>query len=212
MFEFTEVTSPRTNNYFAKILWPKAQFFEFQFKGMDLSQPEDKLKFCNFLTNMQDTPVPFVRYRLKFLTYTQSHIADNNRACFAASKQSVYNVHSASNLNRLPLSKQAKYSKLLFTQYDEPIRKLANVVVEVVADVTRNNFTFTDGCGTISLDLMVELMESHLSGGDYTNVCAVQCRLPGIKGVLVVDATSPARTLRLRPSMVKLDILSLLQH
>ncbi|RHY13193.1 hypothetical protein DYB25_003864 [Aphanomyces astaci] len=212
MFEFTEVTSPRTNNYFAKILWPKAQFFEFQFKGMDLSQPEDKLKFCNFLTNIQDTPLPFVRYRLKFLTYTQSHIADNNRACFAASKQSVYNVHSASNLNRLPLSKQAKYSKLLFTQYDEPIRKLANVVVEVVADVTRNNFTFTDGCGTISLDLMVELMESHLSGGDYTNVCAVQCRLPGIKGVLVVDATSPARTLRLRPSMVKLDVLSLLQH
>jgi RNA-dependent RNA polymerase len=73
---------------------------------------------------------------------------------------------------------------------------------------------FSDGVGTISLDLATEIYRSHaLSTGNVRDApdeavvpSAFQVRFGGFKGVLSVDARLDGSQLRARPSMHKFDV------
>ncbi|KAF0744054.1 hypothetical protein Ae201684_001687 [Aphanomyces euteiches] len=198
-----------SQNYFAKRLWPKAQFFEVKFKGK-IRDPDHNSAFRRFLTNLSKEKIPGLKFPLTFATFMPSHLGDT-RGCIITSTYDGRNLHKASNLNRFEPAKQAKYSKLLFTVYGKPMLQLANVTVHVDHDIIRGDYNFTDGCGSISPDLMAELVLGY-KGQTDSEICAIQCRLPGIKGMLVVDVRAPARTIRLRESMVKLKVLEVLEH
>ncbi|EFC46392.1 predicted protein, partial [Naegleria gruberi] len=60
---------------------------------------------------------------------------------------------------------------------------------EIIPDITRNNYVFTDGVGRISLEFAVELTKKFqisFAGKEYIP-SAFQFRMGGLKGVVVVD-------------------------
>eukprot|EP00029_Vermamoeba_vermiformis_P013257 TRINITY_DN8173_c0_g1_i1.p1 TRINITY_DN8173_c0_g1~~TRINITY_DN8173_c0_g1_i1.p1 ORF type:complete len:944 (-),score=81.25 TRINITY_DN8173_c0_g1_i1:100-2931(-) len=73
---------------------------------------------------------------------------------------------------------------------------------EVIKDVTRNGFVFSDGVGTASYGVM-ELVQKRLKLPEVPS--AIQIRYGGAKGVLSLDDRLPALIIRLRPSMQKFD-------
>jgi len=70
----------------------------------------------------------------------------------------------------------------------------------MIPDVDRNDFCFTDGCGTISPRLADLISQRFRLTVDATGF---QIRLQGAKGVLVVDKSLEGEQVCLRPSMVK---------
>ncbi len=63
---------------------------------------------------------------------------------------------------------------------------------------------FTDGCSTISRDLMIVVKEKILRRAEAVP-SALQFRLGGAKGILVLDPNLTGKTLTLRPSQIKFD-------
>jgi RNA-dependent RNA polymerase len=59
---------------------------------------------------------------------------------------------------------------------------------------------YTDGIGKISKDIVEQIRKKH---GEQ--ICAIQIRFGGAKGVLVIDENLPNNTIELRKSMVKFD-------
>ncbi|KAJ3231999.1 DEAH-box ATP-dependent RNA helicase prp43 [Chytriomyces hyalinus] len=107
-------------------------------------------------------------------------------------------------------AKFVKYSGLFFNELDRPVDFIENVRVSLELDLWRGGYCFTDGCGKISLDL-IKTYVSYLCIGYYpTDIAALlQIRAPGIKGILVAEASLPERTIRFRKSMQKLDVMKL---
>ncbi|KAK0218126.1 RdRP-domain-containing protein [Armillaria fumosa] len=66
------------------------------------------------------------------------------------------------------------------------------------------NALFTDGCSTISRDLMIVVKDKILRSTEAVP-SALQFRLGGAKGVLVLDPNLTGMTLTLRPSQIKFD-------
>ncbi|SJL03507.1 uncharacterized protein ARMOST_06863 [Armillaria ostoyae] len=66
------------------------------------------------------------------------------------------------------------------------------------------NALFTDGCSTISRDLMIVVKDKILRRAEAVP-SALQFRLGGAKGILVLDPTLTGKTLTLRPSQIKFD-------
>ncbi|KAK0488744.1 RdRP-domain-containing protein [Armillaria novae-zelandiae] len=66
------------------------------------------------------------------------------------------------------------------------------------------NALFTDGCSTISRDLMIVVKDKILRRTEAVP-SALQFRLGGAKGVLVLDPNLTGTTLTLRPSQIKFD-------
>jgi hypothetical protein len=74
--------------------------------------------------------------------------------------------------------------------------------VEQIPDVERNGFTFSDGVGRISLELAKEVA-IHMELRSIPS--ALQFRLGGAKGVLVLDNNLQGRKIQLRPSQIKFE-------
>ncbi|KAL0480226.1 RNAi component RdRP [Acrasis kona] len=74
----------------------------------------------------------------------------------------------------------------------------------MIPDVERNGFTFTDGVGTISRELM-QLVHDKVNYNNTQKLefSAVQIRVNGCKGVLSMDPTLTGRRICIRPSMQK---------
>ncbi|KAK0188760.1 RdRP-domain-containing protein [Armillaria mellea] len=66
------------------------------------------------------------------------------------------------------------------------------------------NALFTDGCSTIARDLMIAVKDKILRRTEAVP-SALQFRLGGAKGVLVLDPNLTGKTLTLRPSQIKFD-------
>ncbi|KAK0202972.1 RNA-dependent RNA polymerase [Desarmillaria ectypa] len=66
------------------------------------------------------------------------------------------------------------------------------------------NALFTDGCSTISRDLMIVVKDKILRRTEFVP-SVLQFRLGGAKGVLVLDPNLTGKTLTLRPSQTKFD-------
>lgn len=70
--------------------------------------------------------------------------------------------------------------------------------IEYIEDVVCNGYNFSDGAGTISLELA-----SEINGIAQTTSCAFQFRLGGAKGVVCIDDQLSGRKLCLRQSLLK---------
>jgi RNA-dependent RNA polymerase len=72
-----------------------------------------------------------------------------------------------------------------------------------VPDVRRNGYNFSDGVGTISLELAREVAQRLPLKNKEKPPSAFQIRLGGIKGVVSVDPRLQGRLMNIRPSMDK---------
>ncbi|KAJ3194438.1 hypothetical protein HK101_002707 [Irineochytrium annulatum] len=160
--------------------------------------------------------------RWSLLTYSTGHLA-TRRCVFAPRKlcdslrvmlglpsfqpaSASYGKRVPDPGKKMPLAKYIKYSGLLFNEIQGPILMLKNVTMVMGEDVERHGFTFTDGCGRISTDLIEELVPGHRRSRKDLIPTAIQMRAPGIKGMLVADPLLERRTVVLMPSMRKLRV------
>ena len=97
----------------------------------------------------------------------------------------------------------AKYSARLGLCFSET-QKTLNVPqlrIQEIGDVERNGYKFSDGIGKISPEYLLESCHI-LKIKDNEEICAVQIRLGGCKGVLVL-APELENCIKIRPSMQK---------
>jgi hypothetical protein len=88
------------------------------------------------------------------------------------------------------------------TIFAVPVPKTA-YVTEEKEDVVRNGHTFSDGCGTISLDLLQKIWRALPSDRRSIRPTVLQIRYRGAKGVVSLDTSLPGEQLLVRKSMTK---------
>ena len=76
-------------------------------------------------------------------------------------------------------------------------------VTETYPDVERNGRCFSDGCGTISLELMERISRSLPPERRKLRPTILQVRYRGAKGVVSLDSSLPGKQLIVRKSMTK---------
>ncbi|KAG9191768.1 hypothetical protein G6011_10502 [Alternaria panax] len=77
------------------------------------------------------------------------------------------------------------------------------VATETKDDIIRNGRTFSDGCGTISLELMRKVWKALPPDRRQHKPTVLQIRYRGAKGVLSLDQSLPGEQLHVRKSMTK---------
>ena len=128
-------------------------------------------------------------------------------------------IESLGNFRNLAYDRQliycpARYAARIsqaFTATDASISMEVGQVMQSrdIKDAT-GQYAFTDGVGTISPQLAMEIwraLQARRRRGrqDRTYPRAYQIRFQGSKGMLSVDHTLPGRSILLRPSMIKFD-------
>ncbi|EMD68523.1 hypothetical protein COCSADRAFT_178332 [Bipolaris sorokiniana ND90Pr] len=88
------------------------------------------------------------------------------------------------------------------TIFSVPVPETA-YVTEVKDDVERNGRTFSDGCGTISLELLRTVWRALPPERRQQRPTVLQIRYRGAKGVLSLDASLSGQQLHVRKSMTK---------
>ncbi|ENI03580.1 hypothetical protein COCC4DRAFT_51488 [Bipolaris maydis ATCC 48331] len=88
------------------------------------------------------------------------------------------------------------------TIFSVPVPETA-YVTEVKDDVERNSRTFSDGCGTISLELLRTVWRALPPERRQQRPTVLQIRYRGAKGVLSLDASLSDQQLHVRKSMTK---------
>ncbi|KAF2259955.1 rna-dependent rna polymeras-like protein [Lojkania enalia] len=78
-------------------------------------------------------------------------------------------------------------------------------VNEDLEDVKRNGHVFSDGCGTISLDLLQAVWRRLPSERQQQKPTVLQIRYRGAKGVVSLDTSLPGKQLLIRKSMKKFE-------
>lgn len=76
-------------------------------------------------------------------------------------------------------------------------------VIETKDDIERNGRCFSDGCGTISLDLLKTVWKKLPPGRRKKRPTILQIRFRGAKGVLSLDTSLAGEQLHVRKSMTK---------
>jgi hypothetical protein len=88
------------------------------------------------------------------------------------------------------------------TIFSVPIPETA-YVTETKDDVERNGRTFSDGCGTISLELLSRVWRALPPERRQQRPTVLQIRYRGAKGVLSLDTSLSGQQLHIRKSMTK---------
>lgn len=76
-------------------------------------------------------------------------------------------------------------------------------VTEDEPDIERNGRCFSDGCGTISLELLKKVWRRLPPARRKLQPTTLQIRYRGAKGIVSLDTTLPGQQLRIRKSMTK---------
>jgi hypothetical protein len=76
-------------------------------------------------------------------------------------------------------------------------------VDEMKDDIKRNGRTFSDGCGTLSLDIFRHVWRAFQPDRGTLRPTVLQVRFRGAKGVLSLDTTLQGEQLHARKSMTK---------
>ena len=146
--------------------------------------------------------------RLSFLGYSNSMLKDRQSWFFCNNDP-----------KNLPLRKRGKLIGYFgkFTHIDNLLKRNARIgqlftvskqiyhLIEeevklgVLEDIRRNGYCFTDGIGTISLELAI--LSAKAFRQEYAS--AFQVRLGGAKGMLMVDSKLQGRQVCIRGSMIK---------
>jgi hypothetical protein len=88
------------------------------------------------------------------------------------------------------------------TIFAVPIPEAA-YVTEEKNDVKRNGYTFSDGCGSISLSLLQKVWRALPPDRRTARPTILQIRYRGAKGVVSLDTSLPGEQLHIRQSMTK---------
>lgn len=91
-----------------------------------------------------------------------------------------------------------------FSDANDTIKVQSDTTVIQMPDVKRNGYCFTDGVGTISQDLLLDVWMEFTRTRRH-NATLLQIRYGGAKGMLVLDSRLTGKKLCLRDSMVKFD-------
>ncbi|KAJ1551753.1 hypothetical protein HK096_002114 [Nowakowskiella sp. JEL0078] len=181
--------------------------------GIDRSSLDD---YRSFLRGQMDENnfynIEVFNDKYNYFTNTQNQVEE--RSCYLILSRRRVEFLGKLDLKDLPLAKKMKYSGFLFKSYT-PIFTLEKVNLKVNDDISINNYNFTDGCGLVSEDIANEMMDKHLTKQRqqdcFRATSLMQIRLPGVKGVLLVDNSLEKKTIILRKSMCKLKVLNLLR-
>lgn len=162
--------------------------------------------------------------RLEFLAYSQSALRDssvwflkpfvdesgcNINSAFIISKLGDFHgVAYDSSMAHCPARYGARVSQA-FTATDQSINVEAEEI-EIIPDIERNGYTFTDGVGLISPDLANSICRElyhkrRRRRRPLADPTVFQIRLQGAKGMLSVDYSLTGRVIMLRPSMIKFE-------
>jgi hypothetical protein len=127
--------------------------------------------------------------------FGHSNSQTKSRSCFtfAASKEEISaKIEAMGDLSKLKsVGKKAKRIGLLFSSADMALEDLPPERCEDIEDVKRDDYTFTDGCGLISLKLAQELARrgNMVHRNKRYLPFVFQIRYRGYKGVLTLDPT-----------------------
>ncbi|KAF2200619.1 RdRP-domain-containing protein [Delitschia confertaspora ATCC 74209] len=192
------------SEYFLRVTFADEDGMPVQFDGR-ASQEEVWLRFRKFLQMGM-----FVAGRgYKFLGF--SHSSLRNQTCwFMApfmhegkeinSEEIILDIGDFSHL-RCPAKCAARIGQA-FSDTTTAIKIAANQM-SVVPDVERNGRCFSDGCGTISMQLLRKVWKMLPSR--FLQPSVLQIRFKGAKGVVSLDARLRGDVLALRNSMLKFE-------
>lgn len=120
-----------------------------------------------------------------------------------------YRLRGKTPINHFPALFPARAAQA-FSATESSIMVRRDEIIEEVDDVMRNGYTFTDGVGTISIELAEEVWTTLLKARHInhrpTLPSAFQIRLCGFKGVLTVDFRLDGRKIKFRKSMKKFQV------
>ncbi|KAJ1566029.1 hypothetical protein HK096_004040 [Nowakowskiella sp. JEL0078] len=210
------------NDTFADALGFK-YFAEVVFKE-DLNKPNQIQAYQSFLCGTTNSKNEYTSIKTldhekyvteyQFFAFTQNQLAQ--KGCILVQSKKAKMMIEIFGLNKIKnLAKRAKYAGLLFNIYN-PICILSSIDFQEIDDTENELYCFTDGCGLISPDLIMDMVTSHLvAKKDFRtqrellkqSVSLIQVRLPAVKGVLLVDPSLPESTIKIRKSMCKLPLV-----
>lgn len=169
----------------------------------------------NLLTLVFLISNPFPRY--EFLSYSQSALKDYTVWFVSPFKRGNVVVNSEyirsgigtrwpPELLRCPARYAARLSQA-FTATDRGLI-VEEDQIELIPDIERNGYCFTDGNGLISPE-MAKAIYAGIKGRHPTEISRTpsvfQLRLQGAKGIITIDPRLDGLALQLRPSMVKFN-------
>ncbi|QIW99278.1 hypothetical protein AMS68_004796 [Peltaster fructicola] len=139
-----------------------------------------------------------------FLAYGNSQLRENGAYFFASTHEL-----SAEDLRKQmgtfsQIKVVAKYASRLGQAFSTTRAAWNQVEVVDIDDINRNGFCFSDGVGKMSL-FVARMIAEHLKLPSSPEHCpsALQFRLGGYKGIIVVDKHLTGQVIQLRPSQNK---------
>ena len=147
--------------------------------------------------------------RLNFFGYSNSMLKDRHSWFFCDNdpevdalnkgRDEVLQNFGTFHLEPNLLKQNARIGQLFTVSKKICLLKEEEVKTGVLSDIERNGYCFTDGIGTISLELAI--LSAKAFRQEYAS--AFQVRLGGVKGMLMVDSTLQGRQVYLRDSQIK---------
>ncbi|KAN0073538.1 RNA dependent RNA polymerase domain containing protein [Elaphomyces granulatus] len=110
--------------------------------------------------------------------------------------------------NFLDIHSPAKYAARIGQTFSDTLTSIAidrNHVTEV-PDVMRNNRVFSDGCGTLSKEVLWKIYRQYAHRAKVKPT-VFQIRLSGAKGMLSLDSRKTGEVVTLRKTMIKFEAL-----
>jgi len=146
----------------------------------------------------------------KFLAYSSSQL--KNSSLWMISEQgnfTVQNIHAEiGDLSQIhnPAKRAARLGQLFSASFKGLILN-ENITTHEIVDIKdpTQKYTFTDGVGKISKNLLNEIKLNQKIKGI---ISAIQVRCGGVKGILVSDPTLPSNHIYFRNSMIKFKFSS----
>ncbi|KAL1793219.1 hypothetical protein ACET3X_008201 [Alternaria dauci] len=146
----------------------------------------------DYITRLLTTGVVLNGIHYHFFGHSNSQLKSRSCFMYAASKGDISaKIQAMGDFSKLKsVGKIAKRIGLLFSSADMALH-LPSERCEDIQDVKRNDYTFTDGCGLVSLQLARQLAQRrniiHRNKRYLPSV--FQIRYRGYKGVLTLDPT-----------------------
>lgn len=115
-------------------------------------------------------------------------------------------------------AKRLKACSYLFSKYS--IFTVPGIQIKREGDIEKNGYVFTDGCGEMSNEAAQKIFSEFRNtdkSGDLKGIpddyipSVIQVRLPGVKGVFLLNPNLEGCVIILRDSMIKLDVLKLVK-
>ena len=207
---FRVIVLPREQEVSNRVLRqvPSHQLIRVGFTDENLSQLGRGIsltdKICSRIATFMRSGVTVAGREFKFLAFSSSQLKEHSCWFLADgggwTAQGVRDQMGDFSHIMIPGKYAARMGQCFSTTLVGSSAELGSDCRCSIPDVERNGFVFSDGVGTISLDLALEVAEKR----NYDPLpSALQIRLGGVKGVVTLDPRLSGRMLCTRPSMEK---------